>query len=100
MSHLERHVRIEPDLRSRLARAVEQRHRSLQSTAGLADDVFDALVLLAGGDVTPAALRNGWQRVQQLQHEMADSRQMRLARLGFSAGEAETIASLHTRNFM
>ena len=30
LAHLERHARLEPDLRGRLARAVEQRHRALQ----------------------------------------------------------------------
>jgi hypothetical protein len=100
LGHLERHAAIEPDLRPRLARAVERRHRALQGTAGLNDDVFDALVLLAGGDTTPAAIATGWARVQALQREMSDARQARLARLGFSPGEAETLASLHTRNFM
>lgn len=100
ISHLERHVRIEPDLRGRLAAAVERRYSALQSTAGLNDDVFDALVLLAAGSDTPDAVAQGWARVQQLQHEMAENRKARLARLGFSAGEAETLSSLHTRNFM
>jgi hypothetical protein len=100
LAHLERHAAIEPDLRPRLARAVEHRHRALQGTAGLNDDVFDALVLLAAGDTTPAAVATGWARVQALQREMTDARQARLVRLGFSRGEADTLASLHTRNFM
>src|SRR5262249_55562581 len=100
MAHLERHVAIEPDLRERLAQAVERRHRALQHTAGLNDDVFDALVLLAAGDTTPHAIAHGWHAVQQLQHEMADGRRARLARLGFTTAEADVLASLHTRNFM
>lgn len=100
LSHLERHTQLEPDLRSRLARAVEQRHRALQHTSGLNDDVFDALVVLAAGDDTPDTIRIGWQRVQTLQAEMSDARAARLARLGFSTGEAEALSSLHTRNFM
>jgi hypothetical protein len=100
LAHLERHARLDPDLRPRLARAVERRHRALQHTAGLNEDVFDALVLLAAGATTPAAVTIGWERVQILQREMAESRQARLARLGFSTGEAEVLASLHTRNFM
>lgn len=79
---------------------MERRHQALQGTAGLNDDVFDALVLLAGGTVSPDAVALGWQRVQQLQREMAEHRQARLGRLGFSSGEAETLSSLHTRNFM
>jgi hypothetical protein len=100
LAHLERHARIEPDLRSRLARAVEQRHRALQTTSGLNEDVFDALVLLAAGDDTPDAVRIGWQHVQQLQAEMGEGRAARLARLGFTTGEADALAALHTRNFM
>ena len=72
----------------------------MQGTSGLNEDVFDALVLLAAGDDTPNRIRTGWQLVQQLQAEMADSRQARLARLGFTTGEAEALSSLHTRNFM
>lgn len=100
LSHLERHSQLEPDLRSRLARAVEERHRALQHTSGLNDDVFDALVLLAAGDDTPDAVRAGWQHVQDLQTEMNDARAARLARLGFTTDEADALSSLHTRNFM
>jgi hypothetical protein len=100
LAHLERQCRLEPDLRSRLARAVEQRHRALQRTAGLNEDVFDALVLLAAGAATPERIRVGWDHVQQLQAEMDEARAARLGRLGFTAGEAEALSSLHTRNFM
>lgn len=100
MAHLERHATIDTALRARLARAVDRRHRELQSTAGLNDEVFDSLVLLAAGTPEPEAIRAGWNRVQALQHEMREARQGRLARLGFTTAEADTIASLHTRNFM
>jgi len=100
MAHLERHGRLEPDLRSRLARAVERRYRALQHTSGLNEEVFDALVLLAAAHDTAAAVAEGWSRVQELQRDMAEARQARLARLGFSPGEAEALSSLHTRNFM
>ncbi len=100
MAHLEAHLQLEPQLRGRLALAVEARHRALQGTAGLNEDVFDALVLLAAGQDSPNAVAKGWKHVQTLQHDMADSRHGRLARLGFTAGEAEALSSLHTRNFM
>ena len=100
LAHLERHTRIEPGLRSRLARAVEQRHQALQHTSGLNEDVFDALVLLAAGSDTPETVRTGWQRVQELQSEMSEARAARLERLGFTPGEADALSSLHTRNFM
>lgn len=100
LAHLEHHAAADPGLRGRLTRAAEARHRSLQATAGLNEDVFDALVLLAAGDPSPAAIAVGWRHVQSLQAEMADGRRARLARLGFSPGEADAIAALHTRNFM
>ncbi len=36
----------------------------------------------------------------QLEQDMAGGRGRRLEQLGFSSGEAETLAALHTRNFM
>lgn len=100
MSHLERHAEIEPDLRPRLARAVERRHDDLRATAGLNDEVFDSLVLLAAGDATPEAIARGWAAVQELQRDMDENRRARLNRLGFSPGESEALSALHTRNFM
>src|SRR5690606_21069060 len=89
MSHLERHARVDPGLLGRRARAAERRHHALQTTAGLNEDVSDALDLLAGGELTPAAVAEGWRRVQELQAEMQRAREARLARLGFTAGEAD-----------
>ncbi len=62
--------------------------------------MFDAPVLLAAGDDTPEAVAAGWHAVQNLQREMAEARRARLARLGFTVGEADALSSLHTRNFM
>ena len=114
LAHLERHAAADPGLRSRLTRAAEARHRALQATAGLNEDVFDALVLLAAehhrgpapadrggaGRPGPADIAAGWRHVQALQTEMAEGRRARLTRLGFSPDEADVIAALHTRNFM
>jgi hypothetical protein len=100
LGHLERHTAIDPGVRRRLARAVERRHHALRTTAGLNDDVFDSLVLIAAGSPTPTAVAAGWQAVHDLQHDMDDSRRNRLARLGFTPGESEELSALHTRNFM
>jgi hypothetical protein len=100
MAHLQEHLSIEPGLRRHLASAVEQRHDALAQTAGLNEEVFDALVLLAAGKWTPRAIADGFANVQTLKSEMNDGRRRRLARLGFSEGEADTLSSLHTRNFM
>jgi hypothetical protein len=101
MAHLSRRLNAEPELRVRLANAIELRHDTLSAGgAGLNEEVFDALVLLAAGEWTPAAIAAGFERVQALQSEMAEGRRLRLCRLGFDEAEAERLARLHTRNFM
>ena len=57
----------------RLRAAVERRHDALIDTAGLNADVFDALVILAAGAWTPAAIARGY-AVQRLQTEMDEGR--------------------------
>jgi len=79
---------------------VHRRHDALAYTAGLNEEVFDALILLAAGSWKHDALRVGWERVQKLQHDMDEGRQKRLARLGFDAAESVSLSALHTRNFM
>jgi hypothetical protein len=100
LSHLARHAELEPELLPRLAAAVERRHQALRHTAGLNDEVFDALVLLAAGGFEPSALVRGHEAVVALVREMDEGRQRRLRRLGFGVPEAETLSGLHTRNFM
>ena len=100
VAHLERQCGLDPTLRPRLAAAIEQRHDALQSTAGLNQEVFDSLVLLAAGTIDHAAIARGWAAVQQLQRDMYEGRVGRLARLGFSTEQSHDLASLHTRNFM
>jgi hypothetical protein len=63
-------------------------------------DVFDALVLLAAGAWTPAAIAHGYAAVEELHRSMDEGRRQRLARLGFPEGEAKELSALHTRNFM
>jgi hypothetical protein len=100
LAHLSRHLGEEPALRERLAAAIERRHSALSHTAGLNEEVFDALILLAAGSWEPAALRAGHTAVVELQRAMDDGRKSRLARLGFSPESAAQLSSLHTRNFM
>ena len=42
---------LDPTLHARLATAVHRRHDALRDTAGLNEEVFDSLVLLAAGTV-------------------------------------------------
>ncbi len=100
LSHLCWTVERDPGLRPRLAAAIRGRHETLRDTAGLNEEVFDALILLAAGSWETDALARGWDRVLALKAEMDLGRQVRLRRLGFSEEEAEALSKLHTRNFM
>ena len=100
LAHLSQHLAREPEFRPRLADAVRRRHDALRHTAGLNDDVFDALLLMAAGSWEHDALRHGSRRVMQLIHDMDEGRRKRLVRLGFAEKEAADLSALHTRNFM
>lgn len=100
MMHLMARLDGEPDLRIRLANAVQSRNNALSGTSGLNEEVFDALVLLAAGQFNPKAIAQGYVRVQQLMVDMAQGRQARLEKLGFIKAEAQNLSALHTRNFM
>lgn len=100
MAHLEYRLSVEPAYQSRLALAVEQRFDELAGTAGLNEEVFDALVILAGGGVDVADVARGHARVQAMKQDMANGRKARLLRLGFERSQAQRLADLHTRNFM
>lgn len=100
MAHLQYQLARDESLRGRLAGAVQRRHDVLTVTAGLNEEVFDALVLLAAGSWEPQAIASGFQAVQALKADMDTGRRARLAKLGFPAEEAEALSALHTRNFM
>jgi hypothetical protein len=100
LAHLQRHISVDPAMLERLAAAIERRHGALANTTGLNAEVFDALVLLAAGDWSPAALRRGHAAVVELVADMDKGRRQRLARLGFDAERAASLSALHTRNFM
>lgn len=100
MAHLMRHVEQDPGLRSKLRSTIENRHSNLELTAGLNQEVFDALVLVAAGEWSVDAIRVGYGKVQALKREMDAGRQRRLRKLGFPEGEASQLSKLHTRNFM
>lgn len=100
MSHVEYIFAQDPDERSRARAAIEERHQTLATTAGLNAEVFDALLLLAAGSFEPTAIAQGFASVQQLQRKMHEGRTRRLERLGFSSSDADALSSLHTRNFM
>ncbi|HEX4019045.1 MAG TPA: ferritin-like domain-containing protein [Frankiaceae bacterium] len=100
VAHTAYSAAADPALLGRLRAAVERRHSALLNTAGLNQQVFDALVILAAGSWEPAAIHRGWTAVQHLQRQMDEGRRRRLAHIGFPADEATEISALHTRNFM
>lgn len=100
MAHLQRHLERDPSLHGRLAAAIERRHDALAQTAGLNEEVFDALVLLAAREWRPGAIGEGYEKVQTLKADMDAGRRARLEKLGFGQAEAGQLSGLHTRNFM
>lgn len=100
MAHLEYRLAQDPGYQSALKAAIEQRYDTLAASAGLNEEVFDALILLAAGGTDAESVKRGFARVQRLKQEMATGRKARLVRLGFPVGEAERLSGLHTRNFM
>ncbi|MWA04077.1 ferritin-like domain-containing protein [Actinomadura sp. LD22] len=100
VAHLRHRSETDPHLRSRLRAAVERRHDALAASAGLNQDVFDALILLAAGEWSPQAIRRGHAAVLDLRREMDEGRRRRLVHLGFPDDEAAALSALHTRNFM
>jgi hypothetical protein len=100
MSHLQYQLAHDPSLRARLARAITRRHETLTQTAGLNEEVFDALILLAAGAWQPEAIATGFAKTQALKVEMQAGRKARLIKLGFPSEQADDLSALHTRNFM
>jgi hypothetical protein len=100
MAHLQRHAARDGTLLARLRAAIERRHDALRHTAGLNAEVFDALIVLAAGELSPAGIARGHRAVAELQAQMDAGRKSRLRRLGFVADDAAALSALHTRNFM
>ena len=100
MAHLQYQISRDKTMMGRLAAAINRRHAALAETAGLNEEVFDALVLLAAGEWSTEAIAYGFAKVQKLKEEMDAGRRARLIKLGFSESEAAGLSSLHTRNFM
>lgn len=98
--HVRYVLQTEPDKRYSLAAAVERRSQVLASVSGLSPYVSDALIVLAGGGVSVAQIREGARRVFDLHREMDSSRRERLQFLGFSSDQASELSAYHTKNFM
>jgi hypothetical protein len=100
LAHLQHTLAVDGTLLGVLRQAIERRHDALANRAGLNEHLLDSLVVLAAGSWSPAAIADGYERIEQLRDAMDQGRRRRLARLGFPADEAEELSKLHTRNFM
>ena len=100
MTHLTAALQNEPALLGKFAAAIRRRHDELTSTAGLNEEVFYSLTLLAAGDTSAEAIARGYRAVKRLERSMHIGRVRRLTQLGFNAKEAQALSNLHTRNFM
>ncbi len=98
--HLRYVLERDPERRSSLTAAVERRSRVLASVSGLSPYVRDALVVFAGGGISPAQVRTGARRVAELHREMDRTRSERLRSLGFEREIASQMSGYHTKNFM
>jgi len=100
MEHLRYVLEREPGRRASLAAAVERRSRMLASVSGLSPYVYDALVVFAGGSVSPQGVRAGAQRVAALHRQMDNTRRERLESVGFDSSQATSLSAYHTKNLM
>ncbi len=98
--HLRYVFEREPERRSSMEVAIERRSSVLASVSGLSSYVHDALVILAGGGIAVAQIREGARRVANLHREMDRARRERLQALGFAAADATRMSEYHTKNFM
>jgi hypothetical protein len=93
-------VTNEPALLGKFAAAIRRRHAELTNTAGLNEEVFYSLTLLAAGDTSAEAIALGYRAVKRLERSMHIGRARRLRQLGFDDRAAQALSLLHTRNFM
>lgn len=100
VNHARHYLAANPDRAEILRQAVEKRAEFLAQTAGGPPDVEEALVVLAAGGISPAALPDAVKAVRGLRETMHRKRVGRLRLLGFDKDLAEKISELHTANFM
>jgi predicted methyltransferase len=101
VEHAKHYLAADPDRAKELRDAVANRAEYLTAaSAGANPYVEDALVVLAAGGLSPAALPDGVRAFRQLQQDMHERRVRRLRALGFDQKDAEDISDMHTPNFM
>lgn len=99
VSHVRHVLDDDPEQRSRLIHASEQRAAKLTELT-LSPLLTEGLTILAAGSMRPVALSEGARAVGDLMHTMERNRIRRLRSAGFDAREARYISDLHSPNLM
>lgn len=99
LAHLRHALAHDPALPARLEEAVRARTARLP-TATVPAPVQDSLTVLAAGGTSPRDIARGHDAFRELLDTMMQSRVRRLEHAGLSRAQAETLAGLHTPNFM
>jgi hypothetical protein len=84
----------------RFSAAVKARAELLKSFSGVGALIEEALIIYAGGGITPSSLCAGAKLVKSLYETMHINRLKRLATISFDLSSAGEMSSLHTPNFM
>lgn len=103
LAHIAYQLKRDPQLKTRLIQAAEERAAFLYETSGNHPFVQHALAVLAGGGAGRTALATGTEQVKGLTQLMHESRMKRLLSIGFEQDDAERISALHggsVRTFM
>jgi TusA-related sulfurtransferase len=100
VEHARYFIAADPDRADVLRQAVEARARFLSDAAAGSPHIEEALVVLAAGGLSPAALPDAVKAVRELHETMHRRRVRRLRQLGFSQATAEEISEFHTPIFM
>ncbi len=100
VAHVRHALARDPGLFDRLDQAVRRRAATLHDAGGVPAPIQDALTVLAAGGTDPRAIARGHEAFRALLATMLANRVKWLETAGFDRAQAETLAGLHTPNFM
>jgi TusA-related sulfurtransferase len=98
--HVRHALANDASLFGRLEAAARRRAASLAGIGGAPEPLQDGLTILAAGSNDTKAIARGHEAFRILLHTMHENRSKRLQHAGFTAEQAQTLADLHTPNFM
>jgi hypothetical protein len=100
ISHVRSRLTSDPEARTALVAAAEQRAAKLVSLSGLSPVLTEALTVMSAPSLQPAEIGEAATEVRALLVRMDDNRRRRLRAAGFDAPTAEHLSRLHTPNLM